>query len=163
MNLEARIVKRLEDLDISYERYTHVPVATVEEAKVHSREVPGQHLKNLFLRDRKGRKHFLVVALEDQAVDLALLGNALGVSGLSFASERRLEKYLGVSPGAVSPLPLLRDEARDVLLVLDRAIDPEGRVTFHPGRNDVTLVLDYRDLLKYLGGLDIAVREIAFE
>ncbi len=162
MSLETRIMNRLDDLGIAYGRHTHAPVATVEEAKVYSCDVPGQHLKNLFLRDRKGKNHLLLVALEDQMVDLSKLGRLLGLSGLSFASKRRLDKYLGVSPGAVSPLPLLRDEAREVVLVLDGEIDRERDVSFHPGRNDVTLVLGFEDFLKYLEGLDITVHEISF-
>jgi Ala-tRNA(Pro) deacylase len=158
MTLEERILARLEELEIPYERYEHPPVATVEEARIHAGRVPGQHLKNLFLRDRKGRHHFLVVALADQRVDLSTLADQLGFSGLSLASERRLGKYLGVRPGAVSPLPLIREEARAVILLIDRSIDQTGWVTFHPGRNDVTLVMAYPDFLSYLAGLNVDVR-----
>ena len=47
--------------DIEYERHNHPAVFTVEEAQRLVPELPGAKTKNLFLRDGKGRRHFLVV------------------------------------------------------------------------------------------------------
>ena len=55
---------------ISYERTDHPPVFTVEEADRLVPPLPGAKTKNLFLRDNKGKRHFLVVVSGDKQVDL---------------------------------------------------------------------------------------------
>ena len=90
-------------------RHEHPAVMTVEESKRLVPKLPGAKTKNLFLRDKKGRRHFLVTVPHDVAVDLDALAAALGVSGVGFASAERLQKYLGLKPGSVSLLGLVND------------------------------------------------------
>src|SRR5207344_3038240 len=80
-------------------RYEHPPVMTVEESERLVPKLPGAKTKNLFLRDKKGRRHFLVTVRHDVAVDLNSLGAALGVGGVGFASAERLHRHLGIKPG----------------------------------------------------------------
>ena len=76
-------------------------LAAVEEAKQHRGVLPGHHIKNLFLRNKK-EAMWLVVAIEDRAIDLKQLGERLGAGRLSFGSPERLRTYLGVEPGSVT-------------------------------------------------------------
>src|SRR5437660_12439680 len=87
---------------IRLQRHPHPPVMTVEESERLVPKLPGAKTKNLFLRDKKGSRHFLVTVPHDLAVDLAGLGGALGVGRLGFASPERLAKHLGITPGSVS-------------------------------------------------------------
>src|SRR3546814_14482229 len=82
------------------------PVFTVEESKVLRGELPGHHIKNLFLRNQKGQM-WLVTCLEDRAVDLKGLCERIGAGRLSFGRADRLMTYLGVSHGAVTPFAVL--------------------------------------------------------
>src|SRR6266481_8634390 len=121
MQSPQQLFARLQELGIAQRTVKHPPVFTVEEAKSHRGELPGHHIKNLFLRNKK-EEMWLVVALEDRAIDLKRLGERLGAGRLSFGSPERLAKYLGVEPGSVTPLALINDDSRSVQLVLDRGL-----------------------------------------
>jgi len=98
------IYQFLTENNIPYERYDHPPVFTCEEADRLVPELPAAKTKNLFLRDRRGRRHFLVVVGYEKVIDLKGLSPLLGVSKLSLASSERLKRFLGVDPGAVTIL-----------------------------------------------------------
>ena len=93
----------LSELNIEFEEYEHDAVYTVEEAAALKVDMKGVHTKNLFLRDNKGRKHFLVVAPADKTLALKELSKTIGTKRLGFASPERLQEHLGIEPGAVSP------------------------------------------------------------
>ena len=152
------ILKYLDELKMEYELYEHVEVYTVEEAKKHTSHIEGMHFKNLFLRDRKGKQHFLVILSEDKSIDLKVLSKKLDIRNLSFASEERLFKYLRLLPGSVGPFGLINDIDNHVKVVLDEEVLEQEYVTFHPNRNSATLKLKSTDLIKYLEvqGYDIS-------
>jgi len=143
-----QLFARLDQLGIAHRTVEHPPVFTVEEAKALRGNLPGHHIKNLFLRNKK-EEMWLVVALEDRAIDLKRLGEALGAGRLSFGSADRLKRILGVEPGSVTPLSLVNDEARAVQLVLDRGVADGGPVNAHPLVNTMTTALAPADLLRF--------------
>jgi Ala-tRNA(Pro) deacylase len=143
-----QLFARLDRLGIAHRTVEHPPVYTVEEAKASRGNLPGHHIKNLFLRNKK-EEMWLVVALEDRAIDLKRLGDVLGAGRLSFGSADRLKRYLGVEPGSVTPLSLVNDEARAVQLVLDRGVADGGPVNAHPLVNTMTTTLAPADLLRF--------------
>ena len=124
------------------------PVFTVEQAKALRGDLPGHHIKNLFLRNKK-EEMWLVVALEDRPVDLRRLGDELGAGRLSFGSPDRLRRTLGVEPGSVTPLALINDEARVVRLALDRGLTSGGPVNAHPLVNTMTTAIAAEDLQRF--------------
>src|SRR3954469_8650196 len=129
---QQQLFARLDELGLVHRTVEHAPVFTVEQAKEHRGVLPGHHIKNLFLRNKK-EAMWLVVALEDREIDLKRLGEALGAGRLSFGSPERLRRHLGVEPGSVTPLALLNDQAQAVQLVLDRGLaDGGGPVNVHP-------------------------------
>jgi Ala-tRNA(Pro) deacylase len=134
-------------LGIAQRTVEHPPVFTVEEAKALRGNLAGHHIKNLFLRNKK-EEMWLVVALEDRAVDLKRLGEALGAGRLSFGSPDRLRRVLGVEPGSVTPFALVNDEARVVRLALDRGLSEGGPVNAHPLVNTMTTAIATADLLR---------------
>jgi Ala-tRNA(Pro) deacylase len=143
-----QLFARLAELGIAHHTVEHAPVFTVEEAKAHRGELPGHHIKNLFLRNKK-EEMWLVVALEDRAVDLKRLGEALGAGRLSFGSPERLRKYLGVEPGSVTPFAVINDTGHEVRLVLDRSLQKDGAINAHPLTNTMTSALTLADLLRF--------------
>ena len=143
-----QLFARLDQLGIAHRTVEHPPVFTVEEAKALRGDLPGHHIKNLFLRNKK-EEMWLVVALEDRAIDLKRLGEVLGAGRLSFGSADRLKRYLGVEPGSVTPLSLVNDQARAVQLVLDRGVADGGPVNAHPLVNTMTTALAPADLLRF--------------
>ena len=144
-----QLLSRLDALGIAHRTVEHPPVFTVEEAKALRGDLPGHHIKNLFLRNRK-EEMWLVVALEDRAVDLKRLGEGLGAGLLSFRSPRRPRRYLGVEPGSVTPLAVINDPQHQVRLVLDRALaEGDGSINAHPLVNTMTTALSLADLLRF--------------
>ena len=143
-----QLFARLDQLGIAHRTVEHPPVFTVEEAKALRGNLPGHHIKNLFLRNKK-EEMWLVVALEDRAIDLKRLGEVLGAGRLSFGSADRLKRYLGVEPGSVTPLSLVNDEVHAVRLMLDRGMADGGPVNAHPLVNTMTTALAPADLLRF--------------
>jgi Ala-tRNA(Pro) deacylase len=142
-----QLFAKLEALGIAQHTVEHPPVFTVEEAKALRGNLPGHHIKNLFLRNKK-EEMWLVVALEDRAIDLKRLGEALGAGRLSFGSPERLRRVLGVEPGSVTPFALVNDETQVVRLALDRGLTAGGPINAHPLVNTMTTVIASADLLR---------------
>lgn len=148
---EKKLYTYLEQLGICFTRHEHPPVYTVEEAELYWRDIPGAHCKNLFLRNSKGNRHFLVVIEHSKKVDLNKLAEKTAAGKLSFASAGRLEQYLGLETGAVSPFGLVNDrQKRDVELVLDQDLKKYAQVNFHPNVNTATLTISYFDFERFL-------------
>lgn len=148
MHSPQQLFARLDELGIAHRTVEHPPVFTVEEAKALRGDLPGHHIKNLFLRNKK-EEMWLVVALEDRAVDLKRLGERLGAGRLSFGSPDRLRRQLGVEPGSVTPLALINDADRVVRLALDRGVAEGGPINAHPLTNTMTTALAGADLLRF--------------
>jgi Ala-tRNA(Pro) deacylase len=139
---------RLSALGIPSRTVSHPPVFTVEESKALRGALPGGHVKNLFLRGKKGEM-WLLVAEEDRKIDLKALGERLG-SRVSFGSPDRLMEFLGVLPGAVTPFAVINDVGRKVKVVLDRGLLAHDPINCHPLTNDRTTVIARADLLRFL-------------
>lgn len=135
---------------IPFEVTEHEPVFTIEEMERLGLTKLGTVCKNLFLRDGKGTKRFLVVMREDRRADLKRLSAQLNASRLSFASAERLMKYLGLTQGAVTPLGILNDASHQVIVVLDKGLLGEKRLGIHPCENTATLWISCPDLLKVI-------------
>ncbi|SKA00940.1 Ala-tRNA(Pro) deacylase [Enhydrobacter aerosaccus] len=143
-----QLFARLDALGLGHRTVEHPPVFTVEEAKAHRGDLPGHHIKNLFLRNKK-EEMWLVVALEDRVVDLKRLGEALGAGRLSFGSPDRLRRTLGVEPGSVTPFAVINDTDRRVTLVLDSGLRERGPINAHPLTNTMTTAIAVADLQRF--------------
>ena len=144
------IYEFLDSINVSYERFDHPAVYTVSEAKKLSPEMDGASTKNLFLRDKKGIRHFLVVVPQDKQVDLKELSSILEASRLSFASPDRLKKYLGIEPGSVSILAVLNDPEKTVEVFVDNELWNAEIILCHPLVNTSTLAITRDGIKQFL-------------
>lgn len=144
------IYQFLAEHDIEYERHDHPPVFTCEQADRLVPPLPAAKTKNLFVRDRKGRSHFLVVVGYEKVVDLKALSSLLGVSKLSLASPERLRRYLGVDPGSVTILGVVNDPDKEVEIIMDEGLWDSKAFRCHPLVNTSTLVISKEDLQRFL-------------
>jgi Ala-tRNA(Pro) deacylase len=144
------ILTALQTLDIHYELFEHPPVNTGDEAAVHWKAIPGAAVKNLFLRNKKGDRHYLVILGIEKQADLRQLVKVIGDDRLSFGSPERLQKYLGVTPGSVSPLGLIHDTGRAVRVIVDSDLRTAERLIFHPNDNTASLTISAADFAKFL-------------
>lgn len=143
----------LERLGIASSTISHEPMRTVEDSKKYRDGVPGGYSKNLFLRNKKG-KMWLVTLHEDRQIDLRDLGTTIEAGRVSFASSERLMQYLGVIPGAVTPLAVANDKSGQVQLVIDKHLMLMDPLHFHPCDNSKTTSLNADGLLRFLDNCD---------
>jgi Ala-tRNA(Pro) deacylase len=141
----------LEELDIKFEYHEHPPAPTIEIALQYWKDIENTtHCKNLFFRNHKGNKHYLVIFDHRQNLAIHDLERLLKQGKLSFASEQRMHKYLGLTPGSVSPFGLIHDKEHHVHLFLDKNLDQYPNISFHPNDNRASLVIKYADFLKFI-------------
>ena len=135
---------------IEYKRYDHPAVYTVKEARQLVPELPAAKTKNLFLRDKKGLRHFLVIVPADKRIDIKALPRVVGSDRLSFGSAQRLKKYLGVEPGAVTLFAIFNDPDHNVELIVDEVLWQAEAYQFHPLVNTSTLVISHDNLKRFI-------------
>ncbi len=144
------LLKTLDSLGIQYVRHTHPAVFTVAQAKQHYGNIKGGDSKNLFLRNKTKSKYYLVLVESSKRLDLATLQNTLGELKLSFASSEDLQKFLGLTPGAVSPFGLINDVEKKVIVIIDSDLWKHDILHFHPNVNTETFELSRADFKKFL-------------
>ena len=139
-------------LGLVYERHTHAPVHTCEEAEAAIPASDAVQTKNLFLRDKRGRRHLLLVTTCAKAVDVKRFADTADADHLSFGSPDRLMRHLGVEPGSVTVFGLANDTAHGVELFVDRDVWG-GAVTrwrCHPLVNTETIVMERGGIERFL-------------
>ena len=150
MTKPDKMLAALDQLQIDYTVANHDAVFTVEEAEKFWTDIPGTHCKNLFLRNRKGNQHYLVVLEKDKRLSIKELEQKLGNERLSFASPKRLEKYLNLTPGSVTPFGIINDTENHVKVLLDSDLQNAQIVNFHPDTNTATVSLSFTDFKKFM-------------
>jgi len=159
---EKRVFDLLKQLEIPYTLHNHPPVYTVEQAEKHWTQIRGAHCKNLFLRNKKGNRHYLVILEAVKAADLKSLRHKLGEDRLSFASPERMKRYLDLEPGSVSPFGLMNDHENKVQVIIDKDLKNAKEVNFHPNVNTATLGISFSDFEKFLAWAKNPVRYLPF-
>ena len=150
MNGDPRLYDLLEKLDIGYEYIEHPEAPTIEIAKQYWAGHDAKHCKNLFFRNHKGDRHYLVLLDCDQNMNIHDIEHRLHQGKLSFASEKRLMKYLGVLPGSVTPFGLINDTEHHVHVFIDQELQKAKKVSFHPCVNTASLIIKREDLIRFL-------------
>ncbi|MEL6978609.1 MAG: prolyl-tRNA synthetase associated domain-containing protein [Pseudomonadota bacterium] len=154
---EARLLAALTGIGVAHTVHRHPPLFTVEDSKALRGELPGAHVKNMFLKSKKGAL-WLVTCLEERRIHVRDLEKALGAQKMSFGKPELLEETLGVTPGAVTPLAAVTDQGPAeieqpkgrVAVAVDQAILEAPLVNCHPLHNEATLALTPKDLLRVL-------------
>ncbi|HEY1910718.1 MAG TPA: prolyl-tRNA synthetase associated domain-containing protein [Vicinamibacterales bacterium] len=160
-DLERPVVEALNALGIPFVRHEHPPVATAEEAARYWSGIDGTHCKNLFLRNQKGNRHYLVVLEHTKRADLKAVAEQIGDGKLSFASPDRLMSHLGLTPGSVSPFGLINNHDHAVRLVLDRDLQAADKLGFHPNINTATFVISAPDFARFVASAGNPVQYLA--
>jgi Ala-tRNA(Pro) deacylase len=140
----------LDTHQLNVSRFKHAAANTCAEFKALVPSIGGTRNKNLFLQDKKGRRHFLVITHPEAEVDLVKLSEKLEAKKLGFASAARLKQFLDVEPGAVSVLALMRDLETKVELIIDKPIWQANSIQAHPLVNTETLIIENKELQRFL-------------
>lgn len=151
MNGDPLLYKRLHELEIGFEYHEHPPAPTIEVAVEYWKDIKETtHCKNLFFRNHKGNRHYLVILDHSRNLAIHDLEKMLRQGKLSFASPERMMKFLGLKPGSVSPFGLIHDTEHHVHLFLDEQITKLPSISFHPNDNTASLVIKFSDFLQFL-------------
>lgn len=149
---DSKLYQVLEKLGINYEYHEHPPAPTIEIAVRYWKDILNTtHCKNIFFRNHKGNRHYLVVFDHQKELSIHDLEKYLRQGKLTFASEQRMQKYLGLMPGSVSPFGLINDTEHHVHLFLDEDLKRNPNISFHPNDNRASLVISYDDFMKFIG------------
>ncbi len=149
--MKEKVLKKLQELNINYKEIEHTPFYTIEEMDQLGNIFENAKIcKNLFVRDQKGKRHFLVVLPEEKRAPLAEIADKIGSTKLSFASSERLMKYLKLEPGSVTPLSVINDETNEVEVIFDEELKNEELLGVHPCVNTATVLITPEDLEKYV-------------
>lgn len=145
-----KVTSRLDELGISYERIDHPSVYTMEE--MYALGIFGKGIvgKNLFIRDSKGKRHFLIFVYGDKKADLSGIQDQLGIKHVSFGSAERLYEHLGLTKGSVSPMGVVNNDNADVEFIIDRDFIGCPCVGVHPNQNTSTLWMSFSDIEKLI-------------
>ncbi|MBQ0123997.1 MAG: prolyl-tRNA synthetase associated domain-containing protein [Bacteroidales bacterium] len=171
MDVVRKVRDFLERNGIWYEIHFHPPLFTIEQALEYWKDIDAVHCKNLFMRNHKGNRHYMVSFECHKDLDIHSLEHSLHQGKLSFASPERMDRCLGLRPGSVSPFGLINDigltdnsgKAKDgvkeselfenghrVKLYLDADLRNAERVSFHPCDNTASVVITHDGLMKFL-------------
>jgi len=150
MNGSEKLYQLLEYLNISFEYLEHPAAPTIEIAKQYWAGHDAKHCKNLLFRNHKGNRHYLVILDCEQNMDIHSIEKQLHQGKLSFASEQRMMKYLGITPGSVTPFGLINDEEHHVHVFLDKNLQKAERLSFHPCINTASLIISKDDFIKFM-------------
>ena len=156
--LTRPVYEALDAMGISYRSYTHPPVFNSEDVEAHWRDIPAVPVKNLFLRNKKGNREYLVIVGVEKRVDLQQLVKVIGDDRLSFGSAERLMQTLGLTPGSVSPFGLLHEGSRHVQVIIDTALRDAEQLIFHPNINTASVTISFADLETFLTSRGNSVR-----
>ena len=148
-----KVLGYLDEKGFEYSWYTHPEAPTIEIARQYWKQDGSKHCKNLFFRNHKGNRHYLVVLDCERDLDIHDLEKRLHQGKLSFASPQRMEKYLGLQPGSVSPFGLINDTENHVHLFLDKNLNEQKSLSFHPNDNHVTVVIETPEFMRYLNAV----------
>jgi len=147
---DPKVYEVLNKLNITFEYYEHPPVPTVKEAAIYWKDISATHCKNLFFRNHKGDQHYLVIFEYSHNILIRDLEQLLKQGKLTFASDKRMLKYLGIKPGSVSPFGLINDTENHVHLFLDENLKKAEKISFHPNLNTASLVIPYSGFEKFI-------------
>ncbi len=147
---QPELYQLLDSLQIPYDYIEHPPVPTVAEAMKYWSDIESGHCKNIFFRNHKGNRHYLVILFYDSQLDIRGLEQRLGQGKLTFASDRRLKQYLGLTPGSVSPFGLINDHTHHVHLFIDKSLMEYERLSFHPNINTASLIIPRDGLFRFI-------------
>jgi Ala-tRNA(Pro) deacylase len=150
MNGDPKVYQLLDELNIGFEYIEHPAAPTIEIARQYWKGHDAQHCKNLFFRNHKGNRHYLVILDCEQNLAIHDIEKRLKQGKLTFGSEKRMQQFLGLMPGSVSPFGLINDTTKNVHTFLDINLQKAKRISFHPNLNTASLIISFSDFVKYM-------------
>lgn len=158
--MKKEIYAKLDELEIKYKVLEHDEVFTADEFYSVTKDMPGHHCKNLFLKNSNKSINYLLVAKHDKKVDLKDVKSQIGSSRLSFDSPEKLYELMKVTPGSVNPFSVINDTDSEVVLLIDSDLLDNQNLNFHPAINTETFNISGADFDKFLNDINNKVIKV---
>ncbi len=158
--MDKNLENWLDKNNIHYVLYSHTAVFTVPEAEIHCGHIPGTHIKNLFVRNKKTDDYYLITIPAKKRLDLKTFRKLIGAPNIRFADDEALMDILGLTPGAVSPLGLVNDKNHRAVFILEKELWDAQILCVHPNLNTETLQLKNEDFRKFVKATGTEIRLI---
>ena len=158
----ARVTDFLEANGIDFELYRHPPLPTIEKALEYWKNLSATHCKNLFMRNHKGNRHYLISFECHKNLDIHTLEH--GVHPGSVTPFGLIEDMgLAVpAPDSTAEKPMFTDVRQDVSVrelfanghrvkfFVDEDLKMSERISFHPCDNTASVIVSREGFLKFL-------------
>lgn len=135
----------------------HEPALTTEQADSFIEGIEGVRTKTMFLTNKKKTEFYLLIMDDKKRLDMDKFKEIVASKQIKMASENSLFEKMMLPPGIVSPFGLLNNEDKDIKVYIDKEIEGEERMCFHPNTNEKTIFLKTSDLLKFIESIDYIV------
>lgn len=145
--VEVPVYDFLDSLGLEYRTLKHPAAFTIEECNRVRDFVKAPVFKNLFLTNKQQTKFYLLVMPGEKIFKTKYLSAQINSARLSFADEGMMRRYLGVTPGSVTPLGLTNDKEREVALLLDEDLKHYPVFACHPCTNSASVIMKLDDLI----------------
>ena len=153
MQQHEAVYQALQNMGIAYEVVDHPPALTTEEADRYIEGKEGVRTKTLFLTNKKGNAHYLLIMDDAKRMDMKKLSELLDEKRVSFASADRLMEKMQLPPGVVSLFGLLNNTGKDIRIYLDKEMLTEKIVTFHANDNSKTVFIAMDDMYRFINNM----------
>ncbi len=140
----------LEKLNIKFEYFESPKHFSSEDDGQFWVKINATRCKNLFLRNHKGNRHFLIISDYYRDVKIKVLEEKFKKGKISFASQQRIDKWLKGTPGAISVFNLLNDTQNHVEVFIDISLKDKNKLTFLPNELNALLSISFDDFIKIL-------------
>lgn len=151
MELKEIVYDKLNEMNIPYTVITHKAIFSEKDTEENLFDKDIVIGKNLFLRNNKKTKYYLVSLPLNKKVELKKLAEILEEKRFSFANETELKEYLNIMPGSVSYLNVItadKEKYGEVTYIVDKELFESEKVGFHPSDNRATVVTTPDVILK---------------
>lgn len=161
-NQKESVIETLNGMGIEFREVSHQAVYTIDDMAELPLKKGEVIAKNLFVRDARGKNHFLICLPGDKQVNLKEIRTKIGSTPLSFASEDRLQTHLGLAKGAVTPFGVINNSDNMVQVYFDTDLKKAEAVGFHPNDNTATLFLSLEDVVTFVKAQGNSVKLLTF-
>lgn len=145
---ELNVYSLLNKLGIQYQTLCHEAAHTMEQCAEVEKVLGAPICKNLFLCNRQQTQFYLVMLPGGKVFKTKQITSQLGCARLSFAGEEHMVNLLHIHPGAVSPMGLMNDTEKKVMLVIDKDLFNNDIFGCHPCVNTASLKLSLKELVE---------------
>jgi len=148
--LEEKIFKKLNELNIEFEVCDNDPADTMEDCIEIDKKIGVAICKTVVVCNEKKTNYYLVEMPADKRFDTKAFRDALEISRVSFVKVDDLKEKLGVVPGSASALCVIHDEDCLINVVIDEDVANNEYFASNAGDSRRHVKMKTKDVEKYL-------------